>query len=84
MIIWRRPAERDRPKGETQRAVFLSRFQQGEIHLRLGEPAVARPHGEAALAIAQDGRARLPDQAESANDLTGVEALTRRIKDATP
>jgi hypothetical protein len=84
MAISTNLAERDPGNTQWQRDLFVSRWLLGDIHLRLGQTAEARPYGEAALAQARDRRARFPDQPESAGDLAAAEALLRRIEAATP
>jgi hypothetical protein len=82
MAIRTRLAERDPGNTEWQRDLFVSRYFLGLTHLGLGQAAAARAHGEAALALAQERRARFPDQPQTAADLRAAEALMARVKAA--
>ncbi|MCA3348788.1 MAG: hypothetical protein INF56_18485 [Roseomonas sp.] len=75
--------ERDPGNTHWQRDVFVSRWRLADIHLLLGERAAARPHAEAALALARDRRARFPDQPQTAAELTAAEDLLSRIEAAS-
>jgi hypothetical protein len=82
MAIGTRLAERDPGNTEWQRDLFVSRYRLGLTHLDLGQAAAARAYGEAALVLAQERRARFPDQPETAAHLRAAEALMGRVNAA--
>jgi hypothetical protein len=82
MAICTRLTERDPGNTEWQRDLIVSRYLLGLSHLGLGDAAAARAHGEVALALAQERRARFPDQPQSAADLRAAEELMGRVRAA--